>query len=71
MTKQEKCDYFLGSLKAAIYVCSICKQIIWPNVTVDMDGVNIESENCSVTGGRKNIVLQRDICKDCAKKMML
>lgn len=71
MTRQEKCNCFLDSLKAATYVCSICKQIIWPAVTVDMDEVNIESESCKVTGGYKNVVLQSDICKDCAKRMML
>lgn len=71
MTRQEKCDSFLGSIKAATYICTVCGQIIWPTVTVNMDEVNIDSERCNVLGGLANRVLKRNVCKDCKKKMVL
>lgn len=56
--------------KNATYICSVCGEIIFPEVELDGENINITTTKCENRGGLGNKVIQKDICESCRQKMI-
>lgn len=61
-------DSILNDFKKMTFVCSLCGSIVFPTAHIEDNAVSI-SKKSTVTYGKGNKVIRRDICSDCAEKM--
>lgn len=55
--------------KSSTYICSICGNIIFPDVNFEDGSINISSTSCESRGGKGNKVLKKNICEHCRKRI--
>ena len=55
--------------KSSTYICSICGNIIFPDVNFEDGRINISSTSCESRGGKGNKVLKKNICEHCRKRI--
>lgn len=58
-------NQLLEVYKKSTYICSICGNIIFPEVSFNDGHININSESCELRGGKGNKVLKRNVCEHC------
>lgn len=65
-------EVFKSSLQAQVFTCEVCGRKVYPKVIVkNGGGIYIESNRQEIRGGKGNIVLKRDVCEDCGRRMTL
>ena len=62
-------NQMLEIYKHSTYICSVCGNIIFPEVDFDDGHINIHSESCDLRGGKGNKVLKKNVCEHCRKKI--
>lgn len=60
---------FEQSITTGTFTCDICKEVIFPKVTVNEHGIFVESSKSEIRGGLGNRVLKKNVCEDCERKL--
>lgn len=53
------------------YICSVCGNVIFPDITFEGEKVNITTTTCDLLGGMRNGILKKNVCESCKKKIGL
>ena len=69
--KHNLSDQVFEIYKSATYICSVCGDIIFPEIEFDGENINMITTKCETRGGLGNRVQKKDICESCKQKMRL
>ena len=55
--------------KKSTYICSMCGNVIFPDIDFKDGCVNINTTSCEARGGKGNKILKKNICEHCRDKI--
>lgn len=67
---QDTAKAFVDGLNRGTFVCSLCGNIVYPNVTTNEHGIFISDTRNEIRGGLANRLLKQNICEKCAENIM-
>ena len=63
--KKEKLNIACNRLKSIYKRCPICNKIIWPQINITGNEINVSLTSCEIRGGPGNKIIDKNLCSQC------
>lgn len=60
---------YVDIIKYSTYVCSMCKNIIFPNLEFNDGEISVNVDYTNIRGGKYNEILIRRVCRKCCNRL--